>query len=100
MGDQKIPSPDKFLVRIVMKGQAMILRAIKSNLQYIKRNVVPTSTMRNTTEIAHHNVDRASLIKSIQIAYRVSAREAEAQVDAAESRSRKLRQSGSPLTRA
>ena len=77
----------------------MILRAIQSNLQHFKRNVIPASTMRNTAEIAHHNVDRESLIKSIQIAYRVSAWEAEAQIDAAESRSRKLRQVASRPTR-
>lgn len=78
----------------------MILRAIRSNLPYFKRNAIPTSTMRNVAEIAHHNVDRESLIKSIQVAYRVSAGEAEAQIDAAERRSIKLRRAGSSVTRA
>jgi hypothetical protein len=78
----------------------MILRAIKSNLQNLKRNAIPTSDMRNAAEIAHHNVDRATLIKSIQIAYRVSAWEAEAQIDAAENRAKKLRMAGSRVARA
>ena len=73
----------------------MILRAIKSNLKHFKRTVIPASTLRNSAAIAHHNVDRESLIKSIQVAYRVSAREAEAQIDAAESRSRKMRKASS-----
>ena len=73
----------------------MILRAIKSNLKHFQRTVIPVSTLRGGAAIAHHNVDRESLIKSIQVAYRVSAREAEAQVDAAASRAQKMRKARS-----
>ena len=78
----------------------MILRAIKTNLKQFQRSIIPTSTLRNAAEIAHHNVDRESLIKSIQLAYHVSVWEAEAQIDAAESRAKKMRKAASLSTRA
>lgn len=69
----------------------MILRTIRSNIDHFKRSVVPATPARNSHEVAHRNVDRETLIKNIQVAYRVSAWEAEAQVDAAESRSKKMK---------
>jgi hypothetical protein len=67
----------------------MILHDIKRNLVDLKLSVSPNPSLsaRPSRKVAHHNIDRDALAKRIQVAYRVSAQEAEAQIAAAEKRS-------------
>lgn len=65
----------------------MILHDIKRNLVELKLRVGPSLPTRPSRKVAHHNIDRDALVKRIQIAYRVTAQEAEAQIAAAETRS-------------
>lgn len=64
----------------------MILHDIKRNLDELKLSVSPSLSARPSCKVAHHNTDRDALAKRIQVAYRVSAQEAEAQIAAAEKR--------------
>ncbi len=65
----------------------MILRHLKRNLDELKLRVGPSLSASPSRKVAHHNTDRDALAKRIQIAYRVTAQEAEAQIAAAEKRS-------------
>jgi hypothetical protein len=77
----------------------MIMRAMKRNLEQLKRGVVPMVSAPARRVMAHGNVDRETQIKNIQVAYKVSAWEAEAQIDAAENRSQKMRKAATMFAR-
>ena len=64
----------------------MILHTIKRNLAQIKSRMSPSLSAKPSRKVAHHHVDRAALTARIQIAYRISPQEAEAQIEAAEKR--------------
>lgn len=77
----------------------MILRTVKRNFDQLKRGIIPAVSAPVWRAMAHGNVDRETQVKNIQIAYKISAGEAEAQIDAAESRSRKMRKAATVFAR-
>jgi hypothetical protein len=84
---------------MLTKGKMMILRTMKRNFDQLRRGVVPMVSAPARRVMAHGNVDRETQIKNIQVAYKVSVREAEAQIDAAESRSQKMRKAAAIFAR-
>jgi hypothetical protein len=70
----------------------MILRIIKRNLALLNMGVQqhPNFIGGVQSQIRHDTGDRVAMRKRIQVAYRISAQEAEAQIVAAENRRHKL----------